>query len=110
MKLVSDEYLRSLIFNRLKELEWKDGDLFRDAEQRGMTIDPARWSKYKKNKSGQITDEVLIWIATRLGIDISLRYGKPVVKDNKIVWEVQKYDENECLKKLELIQKSLTNG
>lgn len=100
MKLTDHEILRSHILKRIEELGWRDSDLLRDADERGMKIDPSRWSKYRKNQSGQITDETLFWIATRLGIDINIRIGKPVVKEGQIDWVVAPYDELQILKRL----------
>lgn len=100
MKLVENEYLRQQVLKRIAELGWKDSFLLNDAAERGMKIAPARWSQYKKNKSGQITDEMLYWIATRIGIDINLRFGKPVFDGKKIEWTIQPYNELECIKKV----------
>jgi hypothetical protein len=100
MRLTDDEYLREQVFKRLKEMGWKDSDLIKDGEERGTKIEPSRWTKYKKNKSGQITDDVLYWICIRIGIDINLRYGKPVFDGNKITWSIPPYNELSCLQNL----------
>lgn len=100
MKLVENQYLREQILSRMKELNWKDSDLLRDAAERGMKIDAPRWTKYKKNQTGQITDDVLLWVATRLGIDINLRFGRPVLIGSEIKWTIQPYDEVEALRRL----------
>jgi|SRR6187399_1481364 len=103
MKLVEDEYLRSQLFKRLKELEWKDVDLFNDAASKGIKIEASRWAKYKKNRSGQITDDTLLWICTRIGINVSLHYGEPIFNGTNIVWVIPPYDQEKCLQRLDLI-------
>jgi len=103
MRLVEDENLRKEVLKRLSEMQWRDADLIRDAEERGCKISASCWTKYKKNKSGQITDDVLFWICVRIGINVVLRFGEPVISGNKITWVIPKYDEIEALKRLKLI-------
>lgn len=101
MKLVDNPKLKEHILKRLYEIDWKDIDLIKDAEERGIKIEANRWTKYKKGKSGAITDETLVWIATRLGIDINLRFGKPIFDGEKITWTISKYDELQCILKIQ---------
>ena len=100
MKLTDNDFLREQILKRLTEIGWKDSDLIKDADERGQKIEASRWTKYKKNKSGQITDETLVWIAVRLGIDIVIRFGKPVFDGKMIDWKIQDYNELEIIKRL----------
>lgn len=100
MKLTDHPYLREQILKRIEEIGWKDSEFIKDAEERGVKIEPTRWSKYRKNKSGGITDETLYWIAQRLCIDINIRFGKPVLKDGKINWVIEPYSELEALKRI----------
>lgn len=100
MKLTENQFLREQILLRLKELDLKDHELIKDAEERGQKIEASRWTKYKKNKAGGITDDTLVWISTRLGIDIAIRFGKPVFDGTNINWTIQKYDELSIIKKL----------
>lgn len=97
MKLVEDDYIREQILKRLHDLEMSDADLLRDVEERGMPINQSRWSKYKTNKKGQITDEQLLFIATRLGIYISVCVGKPQIENGKIKFTVTPFNELEAL-------------
>jgi len=101
MKLTDNDFLRKEVIKRLEEIDWKDSDLFTDAEERGMKIEPSRWSKYKKNKSGQITDDTLVWICIRIGIDIAVRFGKPVFDGKEIKWTILPYSEIDCIRKLQ---------
>lgn len=100
MKLTDDEFLREQVLKRLSEMNWRDSELIRDAAERGVKIEVSSWTKYKKNKSGQITDKVLYWICTRIGINIVRRYGNPVYDGTKIVWVIPPYDELQCLTRL----------
>ncbi|MFA7289587.1 MAG: hypothetical protein WC055_11990 [Melioribacteraceae bacterium] len=74
-----------------------DAEFIKDANERGLKLDANRWAKYKKNKSGQITDDTLIWVTIRLGIDIHIRCGNPVFDGKKIDWVINKYDELKCV-------------
>jgi len=103
MKLTENTVLKEHIMARIVEFGWKDQNLIADAESRGFIIDRYRWSKYKNGKKGSITDDTLLWVATRLGIDISVRLGKPVIKDGKTTWEVPPYDENKALERLNIL-------
>lgn len=100
MKLTDNEFLRNAILDRLAEIGWRDSDLIKDAEERGRKIEPSSWTKYKKNKAGQIKDDTLVWVATRLGIDINLRFGKPVFDGKSINWKISPFDELKALQKL----------
>jgi len=103
MKLTDNDFLRQEVIKRLAEIDWKDSDLFKDAEERGMKIEASRWTKYKKNKSGQITDDTLVWICVRIGIDIAVRFGKPVFDGKEITWKILPYNEYECISKIQQI-------
>jgi len=100
MKLTDDEFLRSEVLKRLREMHWKDADLIRDGEERGCKISASCWTKYKKNKKGQITDDVLFWICTRIGINVVRRYGNPIWNGTKLIWVIPPYNEIEALTKL----------
>ena len=97
MKLVENPILRGHILTRLKQLSMTDSALLTDLEERGMPINASRWSKYKNNKKGQITDEQLMFISVRLGIRISLNFGVPQVVNGKIVYTIPKYSETESI-------------
>ena len=109
MNLTKNNSLRTEILKRIEELDYKYSFLVEDASERNMTIKPERISKYIKGKSGGITEEQLIWLATRLGIYINLNFGKPVFDKGKITYQITPYNEAEALTKLNQLFPPKTN-
>lgn len=103
MNLAHNEFLRKEIKKRVEKVFGKPASLIKDANERGMNIDAARISKYFRNKSGGLTEEQILWVATRLGIEIHINFGKPIVKENKVVFELKPYDELESIRRLNKI-------
>lgn len=103
MNLTKNHSLRTEILKRIKELDYSYSEIIIDANERGMPIKSERLSKYIKGKSGGLTEDQLLWLATRLGIYININFGKPVIKDKKIVYEISKFNEYESLKMIDKI-------
>lgn len=103
MKLTESAELRGHVFKRMEELSMKDVDLLNDIEERGVLIQRSRWSKYKTGKKGGITDEQLLFVATRLGIIVSITFGKAILKGNTIYREVGQYNDQEAMDRLKLM-------
>jgi hypothetical protein len=97
MNLTKNNTLRTEILNRIKELDYTYSYLINDASERGMVIKPERLSKYVKGKSGGITEEQLLWLATRLGIYINLNFGRLINDNGKLTYKIPPYDELEAL-------------
>lgn len=102
MSLVKDsKVLKKHIHDRLKELYpsnsesgFKNSSVIKDAKERGFKIDAGQISRYFNDKSDQqnkLSENQVLWIAIRYGIDIKLVINSP------------KFDEAEALKKLKLI-------
>ena len=115
MNLTHDDRLRELISQRMGEVfgdnkrnnptNGKQKHLIKDAAERGMVLATPRLSKYLKGELGGITEDQLLWIATRLGIFINVGYGKPVLNEGRLSYEVTPYSEIECLNRLKIIFK-----
>ncbi len=103
MNLVNNERLREEVMVRMEKLGFTASFLCADAAERGMAITRDRFSKYVKGKKGGLTDEQLLWVATRLGIYININLGKPVISEGKLKWVISPYQEQECLNRLKLI-------
>ena len=103
MNLVNNDKLRIEVVTRMENLAFTAAFLCADAAERGMAIKPDRFSKYVKGKKGGLTDEQLLWVATRLGIYININLGKPVLSDGRLKWNITPYQEQECLNRLKLI-------
>lgn len=103
MNLTKNTFLKTKIQERLKELEHTQSFLINDASERGMMIKPERLSRYLNGKPGGITEDQLIWVATRLGIFINLNFGKLTLEEGKATFIIGRYNEGEVLAKLKLL-------
>lgn len=103
MNLAQNDKLRENISKRVGEIFETRANLIKDAGERGMPIDATRLSKYFKGKSGGLTDEQVLWVATRVGIEIHLNFGTPVVENGKLKFQIESYDELMVLKRLKKI-------
>lgn len=93
--------LKAHILNRLKELYpsnvgfgFKNSSVIKDAQERGFKIDAGQISRYfndKPDQQNKLSENQVLWIAIRYGIDIKLS-----VSSNK-------FNEADSLKKLKLI-------
>lgn len=103
MNLSQNERLRDKIKERVDQIFTKQSKLIEDASERGMTIDATRLSKYFKGKSGGLTDDQVLWVATRVGIQIHINFGTPIISGDKLRYEIEKYDELKALNRLKKI-------
>jgi len=103
VNLTKNPRLREKILERLKELDYTQSFLIKDASERNMDIKPERLSRYLKNKSGGLTEDQLLWVATRLGIFLNINFGNLVVEEGVAKFVIPPYNELEILKKLKLI-------
>jgi len=103
MNLADNDLLRETILGRLKELDWKDAHLLRDAEERGYPINRSRYSRWKNARKGSLNDDNLIWIMERLGIKYSVNFGSPVIREGKLVYDIGRYNEIEAIKRINLL-------
>jgi len=103
MNLVNDKQLKEYISERLKKLGYKQSFICKDAEERGMKIDPSRLSKYLLGKKSGLTEEQLLWIATRLGIYVTVGFGKLHIENGKPSYKLTPYSELEAIKMLNKI-------
>ena len=104
MNLSQNKVLKDKIKERVEEIFDKNSALILDAEERGVKIDPTRLSKYFKGKSGGLTDDQILWVATRVGIQIHLNLGTPIIsKDYKLKYEILPYNELESLRRIKKI-------
>ncbi|CAK0771579.1 hypothetical protein CCP3SC1AL1_570006 [Gammaproteobacteria bacterium] len=105
MNLANDETLRTEIKSRITSVFKYQRHLIKDAQDRGMAISSSRLSKYLNSSQGGVTEEQILWIATRLGVFVNVGYGKPVLKGGKLSYEITPYSEEEALHRLKLIFK-----
>lgn len=105
MNLADNQHLKKLILDRMEEVGWRISDLLKDAEERGYPINRSMFSKWKHGKKGSLNDNNLIWIMERLGIKYNVNFGSPVIRNGKLVYEIDKYNEVNALKRINLLFK-----
>jgi len=103
MNLAHDNQLRQMINERIEKVFTYQRRLIEDAAERKMIISKSRLSKYLKGNSGGITEEQILWVATRLGVFINVGYGKPVLNNGKLSYELTPYSELESIRRLKKI-------
>lgn len=102
MSLVKDsKVLKKHIHDRLKELYpsnaesgFKNSSVIKDAKERGFKIDAGQISRYfngKPDQQNKLSENQVIWLAIRYGINIQLVVNSP------------KFNEAEALIKLKQI-------
>lgn len=107
--------LHKALIERWNDLKLKNVDIIRDAEELkehgGPIMSNSAFSRYRKGTPGQIpngaiSDEDIIWLATRWGIYVSVNVGVASVveeeKAKKVRFKILKYDEK---KNLEILKK-----
>jgi len=93
------------LLQRIGELKLRPTDIIKDAEALNMKIESASLSKYLKhgNIKGALSEELIIWLATRYGVDVYLMVGTPRIDGGKLKIELPQYDEKKSLAKLKTI-------
>ena len=94
--------IRTLLSNRFDELETTKAKVTKDARARGMRFTVQSLSKYLNhgNIASTLSEENIIWLCIRYGIDINLFVGTPKLEDKKLTLKVPAYNEEACINKL----------
>jgi hypothetical protein len=97
--------IHGFILKRIEELKLKPADIIKDAADLGMKIESASLSKYMKhgNCKGGLSEENIIWLCIRYGIEINLMVGTPVIDNNKLTLDLPPYNEEKALAKLKVL-------
>lgn len=98
----SSKRIKQLLRDRFKEININISKVVDDANKRGMRFTIAMLSKYLNHDSpeGGLSEEGILWLCFRYGINVHLLIGTPVVKNGHIDLQIFPYNENACLKKL----------
>jgi len=95
--------IHKCLLKRWEELELKNSQIIKDAEERGMILTKSNMSNYRGSDPSKIhglTQAQVLWLCFRYGINILITIGQPIVKDGEIVYEISKYNELDCIKNL----------
>lgn len=93
--------IRTLLKARFKEIKRTNSEIVEDARLHGRQITGGSLSRFlnKGNVQSTLSQEDIIWLCIRYGIEIQLMVGTPKAQpDGKIKLFVPPYDEENCLK------------
>lgn len=98
----SSKTIKELLKKRFDELKLRSTDIVDDANKRGMKFTFAMLSRYLNhdNSTGGLSDDGILWLCFRYGINVHLLIGTPVLKDGKIQLDTTPKDEEWSLKKI----------
>lgn len=97
----SNEKLRKAIVARVDELKLTHQQIIDDAAKLGYKLPMDMLNRYLKHGDVRATlrEDQIIWLATRYGVYIQLKIGKPVIQESgKVSYEVSDYNEKEAIK------------
>lgn len=97
--------IKKVLKQRIDELGLTYAQIIMESERFGIdTIKPENLSRYFKGGKGGLTQENIVYLSYRYGIDIQLIVGNPVaLKDGKIQCSIPKYNEKDCIAKVKSI-------
>jgi hypothetical protein len=92
--------IRKLLIERLSELNKSNSDVVKDARSRGREITNSSFGRFINhgNVKSTLSQEDVVWLCFRYGIEIQLMVGSPKVIDGKITLTIPKYNEELCIK------------
>lgn len=95
----NNSQIRTEIIKRIKELEYTQAFICKDAEERGFTIRASHLSNYLGGKDDALSEAGVQYLAIRLGIYINILLGVPV-KNSKgqLVYEVPSFNEQQAIR------------
>jgi len=113
MNIAQNPKVRKLLNDRWKELSLKPSHIMDDAMEREPNMKFSRsvfsrWKHETLNAKGQkvswLTDNQMIWLCTRWGIEINLNFGTPYInKIGGLAWRVLPYNELDCIKNIKAL-------
>lgn len=101
--------IRTSLQNRFDELNLRHKEIIADASDHNMRFTISNFCRYMKygNTKSTLTEEAIVWLCIRYGIEIKLHVGKAEFSDGKVTFTVEPYDKDKCLKN---IKKYFGNG
>lgn len=95
--------IRIVLKKRFEELGLNNSQIIKDARIRGRGITDASLGRFINhgNTKSTMSQEDVIWLCIRYGIEIQLLVGSPKVYEGKIKLVIPPYNEANCLKYIE---------
>jgi hypothetical protein len=92
------------LLKRWDDLELKNADIIKDAEERGMILTKSQMSTYHNSGKG-LTQKQVLWLTFRFGIPVKIMIGNQRIEKNNVIYEIPPYDELACIKALKQNEK-----
>ena len=100
--------IHKCLLKRWEELELKNADIIKDADERGMKLTKSNMTNYRNSnpendKDGEIhglTQKQVLWLALRYFVPFQLAIGLPEIDGDKIKYTIPKFDELQAIKNL----------
>ena len=98
----NEELHAALVKRMFGDLELTQDAIIKDAAERGYVISNSQLSKYLNHhrEIHSLTEENIIWLCSRWGIDLTLTIGSPLTATK---WKVAAYNEEKAVNKLKLM-------
>ena len=92
--------IRTLLKDRFVELNKSHSDIVKDARARGVEITNSSLGRFMNhgNVKSTLSQEDIVWLCFRYGIEIQLMVGSPKIEEGKIKLWVPPYNEELCIK------------
>lgn len=92
--------IRKLLSERFTELKLTNSVIVKDARARGREITDSSFGRFMNhgNVKSTLSQEDVVWLCFRYGIEIQLLIGSPTIVDGKIKLTVPPYNEELCIK------------
>lgn len=94
--------IRKLLKERFDDLHLTSREIVNDAKEKGQSFTESSLSKYMKhgNSRNSLSEEAIIWLSVRYGVEIRLVVGKLTLVNGKLTVIDTKYNEKKCIEKL----------
>lgn len=96
--------IHKCLLKRWEELELKNSQIIKDAEERGMILTKSNMTNYRNCDPTEgvlgLTQKQVLWLALRYYIPVQVQIGSPEIVKGGIQYSIPKYDELLAIKNL----------
>jgi hypothetical protein len=96
--------IHKCLLKRWEELELKNSQIIKDAEERGMILTKSNMTNYRKSDPSigitGLTQKQVLWLALRYFVPVQIQLGVPEIVKGEIQYSIPKFDELQAIKNL----------
>lgn len=99
--------IHKCLLKRWEELELKNSQIIKDAEERGMILTKSNMTNYRNCDPNDgdkgihgLTQKQVLWLALRYFVPVVVQIGQPEIVKGSIQYSIPKYDELLAIKNL----------